>query len=104
MSSVTNLIITFSILEDEEQIIKQISAYADGFNIVSVKDDKLPLDWYGGTKRLECNVLVGAYNHLDLEQFLNFLRQNVNWYAGDLVQLIIKEQEELKFKLIDLEP
>jgi len=101
-----NLIITFSTLEDEQKIIQQISSYIPdtGFNITSVNDVRLPPDWYGGTKRLECYILIGAYNYLDLAEFISFLRKEVNWEAADLVQLFVKEQEAMRFKLIDLIP
>jgi hypothetical protein len=105
MSNVTNLVITFSSLEDEEQVITDMKAFyktEDGFSISSVKDKRLPQPWYGGTRRLECNILIGAYNYLDLEAFLVFLREQVNWEAPDLVQLFVKEQEDMKFRLIDL--
>ncbi|NIG55392.1 hypothetical protein [Chitinophaga sp. Cy-1792] len=104
MSRVTNLILTFSTLEDVNEIIPEISQYEPGFYIVSVEDNKLQKDWYGGTKRLECNILIGAYNGLDLAAFLLFLREKVDWYAADLVQLIVKEEDDFKFKLIDLVP
>lgn len=102
MSRITNLIIAMSTLEDESRVIDEMKTYKDGFFIVSVKDEKLPLDWYGGSKRLECNVLIGAYNYLDIESFILFLRNEVKWEAADLVQLFVKEQDDMKFKLINL--
>lgn len=105
MGRVTNLIMTFSNLEDVEQIIHEMRAFYKteaGFYITSVKDKSLPQPWYGGTKYLECNILIGAYNYLDLEAFLMFLRKEVNWEAPDLVQLFVKEQEDMTFRLIDL--
>ena len=103
MSRVTNLIVAFSTLEDEAKVIDRMRDYNDGkFIIVSVIDEKLPSDWYGGTKRLECSLLIGAYNYLDLEGFLLFLRSEINWEAIDLVQLFVKEQDNMKFKLINL--
>ncbi|OMP74892.1 hypothetical protein [[Flexibacter] sp. ATCC 35208] len=104
MSKVTNLIITFSTLEDEQLVIEQIKLFDQelGFNIVSVNDERLPNVWYGGTRRLECCILIGAYNNLDLEKFILFLATKVEWEAADLVQLLVKEQEDMKFKLIDL--
>lgn len=105
MSKVTNLIITCSSLDDGKDIIAVIEAFGKdrgGFSIPSVLDERLPQPWYGGTKYLECNILIGAYNHLDLEAFILFLREQVNWEAPDLVQLLVKEDEDLKFRLIDL--
>lgn len=105
MSRVTNLIITFSTLEDEERIVAEMRAFVkndNGFYIASVNDERLPHGWYGGTKNLECSILIGAYNYLDLQLFLDFLRNNVNWEAPDLVQLVVKEQDDMKFRLIDL--
>ena len=105
MSEVTNLIITFSTLEDEERVIAEMKGFVKGdagFHIVSVNDVRLPQNWYGGTKCLECNILIGAYKYLDLQLFLGFLRNNVKWEAPDLVQLIVKEEHDMKFRLIDL--
>lgn len=105
MGHVTNLIIIFSTLESEDVVISKMSNYivnGNNFNILSVDDESMPQDWYGGTKRLECNVLIGAYNYLDLESFLTFLRTEINWEAPDLVQVFVKEQNDMKFRLIDL--
>ncbi|MBV7530995.1 hypothetical protein [Chitinophaga sp. sic0106] len=104
MSNVTNLIITSSTLEDEYQIIQAIKGFTKEFNIVSVNDDKLPISWYGGTKNLECVILIGAYDYLDLERFILFLQNSVKWEAIDLVQMFVKQQEDMKFKLINLVP
>ncbi|MBO9154087.1 hypothetical protein ACFOTA_17855 [Chitinophaga sp. GCM10012297] len=107
MSRVTNLLIIFSTLENENNIIAEMSNYiinGNNFNILSINDERMPQDWYGGTKRLECNVLIGAYNYLDLGPFLAFLRTEVSWEAADLVQVFVKEQNDMKFRLIDLIP
>lgn len=106
MSIVTNLIICCSSLENEIDIIDQFKKYihnGNPFYIVSVEDEKLPKAWYGGAKYLECIVFLGAYNHLDLDRFLGFMKTEMSWEAPDLVQIIVKEENDIKFRLIDLE-
>jgi len=105
MSRVTNLLLLCTTLESIELIIGQIATYKYGsseFRIVSVNDSSLPESWYGGNRRLECNILLGAYNYLELDDFVSFLRDKVTWEAIDLVQLVVKEDHEMKFRLIDL--
>jgi hypothetical protein len=105
MSQVTNLIIAFSTLEDVEMVITEMAKYkvhGNEFHIVSVEDNQLPSRWYGGSKFLECNILIGAYNYLDIEDFLKFLRNDISWDAPDLVQLFVKEHSDFKFRLLEL--
>jgi len=106
MSIVTNLIICCSLLEDKDKITDEFEKYTHNghpFGIVSVTNEKLPKDWYGGEKNLECIVFIGAYNHLDLDCFLGFMKTEMSWEAPDLVQIIVKEENDIKFRLIDLE-
>ncbi|WP_155832822.1 hypothetical protein [Hymenobacter swuensis] len=101
----TNLLITFG-SENEEAVLKQLGEYKHrglSFHIVSVKDKSLPQGWYGGSKNLECSVLLGAYNHLHLKSLVEFMRGMV-WEAPEDVQLIIRKQWESKFRIIDLFP
>jgi hypothetical protein len=82
-------------------------------NLVSVDDPRtfIQLDagklihpWYGGFKHLECEMAIGTANHLDLEKFVAFLKSDIPWndsYDGTC-QLLAKEQETYRFKLIDI--
>ena len=107
MSQVTNLIITLDAMENLNSIITKLHSFGDQdrpFNIVSVKDSSLPNDWYGGSKRLECNILIGAYNYLNLDDLITFMRTEINYNNPEVVQLIVNEQFDLKFRMIDLFP
>jgi hypothetical protein len=107
MSVVTNLILTFSISEDEDRCINEVNNYeyqGIKMNLVSVDFDK-DIDnrkaWYGGTKFMEAPIFLGAFNHLDIEDFKRYLRK-VNWEFPELVQLIVKEQDDEKFRIVEL--
>ena len=104
MSHVTNLMIIFSCSEDVEDIIREINRFrfnGHDFNIVSIDDQALPGKWYGGSKRMEAEVLVGAYNHLPLSDLLSFLKK-IHWQNPEDVQVLYKTEQEFKFTLIDL--
>ncbi|MFT3676814.1 MAG: hypothetical protein QM781_13050 [Chitinophagaceae bacterium] len=99
MSKVTNLILTCSVGEDEGELIKQFSNFKYGgkeFKITSLDDSS----W--GTKRLECIIFVGVYNHFPLSDFINFLKKDVNWYDLERVQLFVKEQNDDLFSVLNL--
>ena len=105
MSVVTNLIITTSTLEDTEYLRGQLRNFfvnGNPFIIESVDSEDLPKAWYGGSKYLECNILIGAYNHLVLENLIDFLRTQIKWHMPEYVQLFVKEQDDFKFRIIDL--
>ena len=55
--------------------------------------------WEGRGKALECNVYVGAYNHLELDTFVEHLR-GIVWNAPQFIQLFVKDQEDIEFRLI----
>jgi len=105
MSKVTNLLISFSNLEDSDTIIQSLKSFnynGQPFEIVSIKDENLPEAWYGGNRKLEGNLLVGAYNYLDLIGLIEFIRGDIFWEAPEYVQIIVKEQDDFKFRLIDV--
>ncbi len=104
MSNVTNVILHIGILENRDQKIEEVNRYFqkdDIYPLVSVVDEKLPRDWYGGSKRLECNLYLGAFNYLGLDEFLAHLR-TIQWEEPESLQLIIKEQGDDKFRIIDV--
>jgi hypothetical protein len=105
MSRVTNIIITASIGEDLDYLTEKFKEYhVNGlsFNLVSVDSDSLPRGWYGGSKMIEANIFVGAFNYLNLESLLLYLKGRINWSSPSTVQLIVKEQNDLRFRLINL--
>ena len=106
MSDVTNLLIAFSSGEDKEKIQQQLRQHINNgrpFNVVSVDAPTLPLGWYAGSKFLEAGLFIGAYNHLDLDELLTFMK-SMTWHEPEDVQLIVKKQLDFKFSLIDLFP
>jgi hypothetical protein len=81
-------------------------------SLVSVDDLRIAIEkeggpvspWYGGVKYLECEMAVGALNHLNLEEFVSFLKMRILWddAIDGTCQLLVKEQETYRFKLIDI--
>jgi hypothetical protein len=55
--------------------------------------------WEGRGKALECSVYVGAYNRLELDDFVEHLR-GIAWNAPQFIQLFVKDQEDVEFRLI----
>lgn len=104
MSKVTDLILTCSSAENEIIIKNEIEKFKNrdnSINIVSIDDDKLPKGWYGGTKYLESIIFIGAYNYLDTVSFVKHLKL-INWEYPESVQLIIKDEDEDRFEMINL--
>jgi hypothetical protein len=77
--------------------------FGDMEGLVSVHDDRLPHHWYGGGKALEAELAIGAENHLDLNAFIQHLR-SMEWAYNDLVQLVVKEDDDDRFRIIDVFP
>ena len=69
--------------------------------LTSVNDVTLPEKWYGGTKKFEARLFIGAYNYFPLEDFINHTSK-ILWNEPDNVQLFIKEQEDLNFRVVEL--
>lgn len=105
MSKVTNIIIATSISEDItylENKFKEFSVNGQQYRLVSADSDHLPRAWYGGSKLLEANIFIGAYNYLDLEALIFFMKGHIQWQLPQSVQLIVKEHDDTKFRIIDL--
>lgn len=56
-------------------------------------------DIHGGERRLTVDVLFGAFNYFDLEEFTGFLR-TVPWDSADYVQLAWTTEDEPDMKMI----
>ncbi|HVI47179.1 MAG TPA: hypothetical protein VM802_20040 [Chitinophaga sp.] len=103
MNNVTNLILSFSSLDDENSIIEKIKLFtgrSERFYITSLRNKSMPRHWYNGN--LFNHIQMIAYHSLKMDGFLDFLRHNVEWHDPDLVQLFIKGENDVKFKVIDL--
>ena len=107
MSEVTNLIIATELSEDVEYLklkFKEFKLHGVPFNLVSVESVGLPRGWYGGGKLLEVNLFIGAYNYLDLDALIDFMKNNIDWDSPASVQVIVKRQHDEKFSILDLFP
>lgn len=107
MSVVTNCILTFS-LEDEGRLA-DVNAYFTQASVrndpgfVGIDDERLPGGWYGGTKAFEVEVALGAFNYLDLDRLLAWLRERVAWERPEWVRLIVMEQDDDAFRMLTLD-
>jgi hypothetical protein len=105
VSDVTNLIFAFSGVDEDLRKMDEVNTYFVDKGtkpLVSVDDERLPRAWYGGSKSLECELYLGAFNHLDLDEFIKHVR-TISWRVPECVQIIVKEQEDMKFTIIDLD-
>lgn len=105
MSWVTNAILCFG-CEDTKFRLDEVNKLfeedgVEGF--VRADDPELPRGWYGGQKFLECDLAIGAFNYLSIEDLIEVIRL-VDWENPEAVQLIIKDQEDYKFRIIDIFP
>ena len=111
MSVVTNLILSFSVSEDERSREKEINSFYNNgrnFKIISADFERNEAEdyyevktWYAGSKYLETPLYVGAYNHLDIDGLIEHLKK-VHWEEPKSVQLIIKRQESDIFEIIHI--
>ena len=55
--------------------LEKVNTFFEGQvkGFVSVEDEQLPRHWYGGGKYLECELAIGAFNHLDVEGLVRHL-------------------------------
>lgn len=85
----------------EWQYDSDVEAYV--FSVTSIDDPKLPKHWYGGTKALERDLYIGAFNHFPLEKAIEYMR-TLNWKNPNIVQLIVMDDDDERFRIIDLFP
>ena len=105
MSVVTNLVLCLGVSDGESagRKIEEVNRYfADSCKgLVSVDDPALPRGWYGGSKFLEADLYIGAFNHLDLQAFIGHIR-SIRWKQPDCVQVFVKEQDDDRFRLLNV--
>jgi hypothetical protein len=103
MSVVTNIILAFPterfcLPEKRLAAVNRFFVGMKGF--VSMDDVGLPDCWYGGAKRLEANLYLGAFNYLDLRSLIEWIR-TIPWMYPEQVQLIVKEEDDEVFRIIN---
>jgi hypothetical protein len=99
--------LSFSISENAAARMKEVNSFRYGvleMNLVSFdfdQDYQKRTAWYGGSKYWKGHLHVGAINYLPLDEFITHLK-TVLWNDTASVQLIIREEEEIRYKIIDL--
>jgi len=53
-------------------------------------------DYAGGYKAVQAAVWMGAFNHLDIPEFLNVVKAQ-QWEGREIVQVFIKDEHEKTF-------
>jgi hypothetical protein len=101
MSHVDNVILSFSILEDERPIMESVNewlrAHVSG---QSFGPDLVNADGaYGGAKCLETPLFIAAFNYLPEDAFLGFLR-TLPWRCPGEVQVIVQRQNDDVFEIL----
>jgi hypothetical protein len=100
MSVVTNVMVSFCILEFEKpDFLQHLRGWfrdkGDLTSITHGHSDPTPY-WWGGTKHPECQLWAGAYNHLALGEMLRHF-EAIDWAWPEFVQIFVKEEEEATF-------
>jgi hypothetical protein len=107
MSWVTNILLNVSPSDEDNGLIEQVNRYFQrpefgiATNLVAVDSPTLPQGWYGGNHIFEASLYVGAFNYFDLKAFITYLK-SLPWHDPDWVQLIVKDQEDVKFRTVDI--
>ena len=103
MSQVSNVLMAFSVVEQPERIADVNLFFTNaGYKrgLVSIEDEALPPDWYGGNKPFESEVLVGAFNFLNAQSFIDHI-QAIHWEDRASVQVFLQGQSDKKFLVYD---
>jgi hypothetical protein len=91
MSVVTDIIVTYSGLDDDK--LDTINAWMvtqreyEGDRFVAV-DEKA-----GGGKAMQANVALGAFNYFELDEFLVFL-DTIEWERPEAVKVFVQEEHD----------
>jgi hypothetical protein len=90
MSVVTNVLLKLPICEEEKiHEINKFFGERRGF------EEEIGANC-GGTKVMEATVFPAAFNHLEIEKFIEHIR-SIEWESPESVQLFICGQEEELF-------
>lgn len=118
MSRVTNLVLLQSSFIGDWQrerldlvnnyladpLVGSLISVDDPRTLIQLDEGKLVHPWYGGLKHLECEMAIGTANYLDLNKFVEFLQSSIPWNDSldGTCQIVVKEQETYRFRLIDI--
>lgn len=92
MSYVSNVILSFSIMEDEKARLRDINGIIERLGTNGRFKD-LPYSATGGTKALERPTFISAFNYLSIPNLITEMK-SIRWDRPDQVQLFVCDQEE----------
>jgi hypothetical protein len=101
MSWVTDVVLFYSAWEQE---VGEISPCLSGINNWLAENEQVPLLDFavcantGDRKFMQAEVWGGAFNHLDIEDFLECVKEQP-WHKPERVQVMVKDEEEDTFTL-----
>lgn len=101
MSNVTNVILSFGILENEADRIKEVNK-AKCLEGQPFLGADLPPEAYGGYKALETPLYIAALNHVSWQELIAHLKAGVSWEYPEEVQLLVKGQDDDLFFVVNL--
>ena len=96
MSVVTNVLLSFDILEIERERMEEVNAFPWRYDSGLVD---MTRGEYGGTKAFELPLWGGAFNYLDFDALMEHLRTKVKWRHPEHVRVIVAEQEDDAFRI-----
>jgi len=105
MSLVTNVVLSFSIGEEQKNEDTFILVGAINDWLVSQHGQRFGVDAdrvAGGSKHLETPLYIAAFNYLFIEDFLRFVF-SLPWEEPENVQVFIQGQDEDRFTVYDKE-
>jgi hypothetical protein len=106
MTIVTDVILSIDRADDKDGdsvgIMPLVNAFFDDnpWNKGGLVDIDAPGQWYGGSYPFQ-RVYVGSISSLSLDDFLEHLC-TLPWKEPEVVQLILREEEDLVFRIINL--
>jgi hypothetical protein len=104
VSYVNNAILTFDVGERTKERIAEVNAGLESLGLNQrLRDDDLGEfgDAYGGSKCLEHNICVAAFNYVTLENFLAAVR-SAAWNSPENVRVFWCDQEEDAFEPVSV--
>jgi hypothetical protein len=103
MSVVTDVIICLGLAEaiDDEGTTPPIAEINDYLRSRNYGELARVDDFAGGNKAFQAAVWMGAFNHLNLSEFMNFVKSR-NWQSRADVQILLKKEEENSFTLTNI--
>ena len=92
MSYVTDAILTWSVLENEDTILERINAkMPDGKHFLKIES-------VGGDNHAQAEMAVGAFNYFDSSQIV-YAMQSVDWRYPEEVQVYAKDENQNLFNV-----